>query len=54
MAKPQKMTITVKPTNKKMTKEELDGYLKAKAMGGGLFKSKKTYNRKEKHKKSLI
>jgi hypothetical protein len=40
--------ITFKPTVNRMTKEELQGYLKAKRQGNGSHKSKKDYNRKDK------
>lgn len=51
MKKPNmKITIKFDPTKRKMSPEELQGYLKAKRQGNGVHKSKKAYNR-QKNKK---
>lgn len=49
----EKITITVKPDSRKMTPEELQGYLKAKAIGSGVTKNGKAYRRREKHRRRL-
>lgn len=49
----ERMTIVVKPNSRKMTPEELQGYLKAKAMGSGVTKNGKTYRRHDKHRRRL-
>lgn len=49
----ERITIKVKPDSRKMTPEELQGYLKAKAMGSGVTKNGKRYRRHEKHRRRL-
>ena len=46
----ERITIKVKPDSRKMTPEELQGYLKAKAMGSGVTKNGKAYSRRDKHR----
>jgi len=46
----ERITIVVKPNSRKMTPEELQGYLKAKAIGSGVTKNGKAYRRREKHR----
>ena len=46
----ERITIKVKPDSRKMTPEELQGYLKAKAMGRGVTKNGKAYSRRDKHR----
>ena len=46
----ERITIKVKPDSRKMTPDELQGYLKAKAMGSGVTKNGKAYNRRDKHR----
>lgn len=50
----EKITITVKPDSRKMTPEELQGYLKAKAIGSGVTKNGKAYRRREKHRRRRV
>lgn len=49
----ERITIVVKPNSRKMTPEELQGYLKAKAMGSGITKNGKAYRRHDKHRRRL-
>ena len=49
----EKITIKVKPNSRKMTPEELQGYLRAKAIGSGVTKNGKAYRRREKHRHRL-
>lgn len=49
----ERITIKVKPDSRKMTPEELQGYLKAKAMGSGVTKNGKAYSRRDKHRNRL-
>lgn len=49
----EKITIKVKPDSRKMTPEELQGYLQAKAIGSGVTKNGKAYRRREKHRRRL-
>lgn len=46
----ERITIKVKPDSRKMTPEELQGYLQAKAIGSGVTKNGKAYRRREKHR----
>ena len=48
------MKITIKPKQhyqSKMTPEELQNYIKAKAIGSGVTKNGKAYRRHDKHKR---
>lgn len=49
----EKITIKVKPDSKKMTPDELQGYLQAKAIGSGVTKNEKAYRRHDKHRRRL-
>ena len=49
----ERITIVVKPNSRKMTPEELQGYLKAKAMGSGVTKNGKAYCRHGKHRRRV-
>lgn len=49
----EKITIKVKPDSRKMTPEELQGYLRAKAIGSGVTKNGKRYRRHEKHRRRV-
>lgn len=49
----KKITIKVKPDSRKMTPEELQGYLQAKAIGSGVTKNGKAYRRREKHRRRV-
>lgn len=49
----EKITIKVKPNSRKMTPEELQGYLRAKAIGSGVTKNGKAYRRHDKHRRRL-
>ena len=49
----KKITITVKPDSRKMTPEELQSYIKAKAIGSGVTKNGKAYRRRDKHRRRL-
>ena len=49
----ERITIKVKPDSRKMTPEELQGYIKAKAIGSGVTKNGKAYRRHDKHRRRL-
>ena len=49
----EKITIKVKPDSRKMTPEELQSYIKAKAIGSGVTKNWKAYRRHDKHRRRL-
>lgn len=49
----EKITIVVKPDSRKMTPEELQSYIKAKAIGSGVTKNGKAYRRHDKHRRRL-
>lgn len=49
----ERITIVVKPDSRKMTPEELQGYLRAKAIGSGVTKNGKAYRRHDKHRRRL-
>lgn len=49
----ERITIVVKPDSRKMTPEELQSYIKAKAIGSGVTKNGKAYRRREKHRRHL-
>lgn len=49
----EKITIVVKPDSRKMTPDELRGYLQAKAIGSGVTKNGKAYRRHDKHRRRL-
>lgn len=49
----ERITITVKPDSRKMTPEELQSYIKAKAIGSGVTKNGKAYRRREKHRRRV-
>lgn len=46
----ERITIVVKPDSRKMTPEELQSYIKAKAIGSGVTKNGKAYRRHDKHR----
>lgn len=49
----ERITIVVKPDSRKMTPEELQSYIKAKAIGSGVTKNGKAYRRHDKHRRRL-
>ena len=49
----ERITIKVKPDSRKMTPDELQGYLQAKAIGSGVTKNGKAYRRHDKHRRRL-
>lgn len=49
----ERITIKVKPDSRKMTPEELQSYIKAKAIGSGVTKNGKAYRRREKHRRRV-
>ena len=49
----ERITIKVKPDSRKMTPEELQGYLRAKAIGSGVTKNGKAYRRHDKHRRRV-
>lgn len=49
----ERITIVVKPDSRKMTPEELQSYIKAKAIGSGVTKNGKAYRRHDKHHRRL-